>query len=196
MTDIHSSSGERPWRLFSALPLPVETARRLDSALAPYRAAFPVARWQRPDAFHVTLRFLGATPPERVPGLVAGMVRCAAAGRPFRLASDGADGVVRRSGGVAWLRIGPGRDQTESLARCLIEAGQDDDPHLVAGSASAPAPHVTIARRADRALVDALASQSLGGVSVEWRADRVVLYRSRTGTPAGSSYEPLAEVRL
>jgi 2'-5' RNA ligase len=55
---------------------------------------------------------------------------------------------------------------------------------------------VTIARRADRELIDALASRTLGDIVVEWQVDRVVLYRSHTGTPAGSSYEPLAEVRL
>jgi RNA 2',3'-cyclic 3'-phosphodiesterase len=195
MTDPPPSSLERPWRLFIALPMPSDVAGRLEAALAPYREAFPGARWQRPDAFHVTLRFLGSTPPERVDALTLGMARCGATASSFRLATDGSDGIVRRSGGVAWLRIGTGGAQVGHLARCLFEDAIADDPR-VPDRGSAPAPHVTIARRADRALIDALGRRSLGDVSAGWLADRVVLYRSHTGTPAGSSYEPLAEVRL
>ncbi len=186
---------ERPWRLFIALPIPIDAARHLEAALAPYRAAFPAARWQRPTAFHVTLRFLGATSPEDVTALVVRMARCGSAASSVRLATDGADGVVRRSGGVAWLRIGPGGAQVASMARCLLDDADVEVPPP-GRQGGAPAPHVTVARRVDRALIDALGSRSLGDVAAEWLADRVVLYRSHTGTLAGSSYEPLAEVRL
>ena len=179
------------------MPMPhADVAAACDALLGPYRAAFPGARWQRPDAFHVTLRFLGATPPERVDGWSQPMMaRCAADGRPFRLATDGGDGVVRRSGGVAWLRIDRGAAQAADLsgvpARTPSAATRRPRPVQ-----RAP-PALTVARRVDRALIDALADASLGGAGGRAGSpDRMVLYRSHTGTPAGSSYEPLAEVRL
>ena len=162
---------ERPRRLARA-PLAAvhraadasDVAGRLEAALAPYREAFPGARWQHPDAFHVTLRFLGSTPPERVDALTLGMARCGARSqlasgwRPTAVTGSSAD-----PGGVAWLRIGTGGAQVGSLARCLVEDACADDPRIP-DRGSAPAPHVTIARRADRALIDALGRRSLGDV--------------------------------
>ncbi len=181
----------RAWRLFIAIPVPAADAHYLDSLLGPYRGAFPTARWQRPDAFHVTLRFLGETPPERTAALADHMARCAVGRGPFRLATEGGDGVVRRSGGVGWLRIGRGATEAATLAGCLLT-----DPASAVRPGSPAPPHLTVARRVDRPLVDALATASLGSLVLDWVADRLVLYRSHTGTPAGSSYEPLAEVRL
>ncbi len=66
------------WRMFLAVPLPSDVAARIGeiiAALAPRN--WPV-RWINPDAAHLTLHFLGDTPPEQVeilrlalPGLVA-----------------------------------------------------------------------------------------------------------------------------
>jgi 2'-5' RNA ligase len=59
-----------------------------------------------------------------------------------------------------------------------------------------PDAHLTVARRASPELIEALRHETEGPTRATWTADRVVLYRSHTGTPAGSRYEPLAEVRL
>jgi RNA 2',3'-cyclic 3'-phosphodiesterase len=183
----------RPWRLFIAIPMPEGVSRQLDELLGAYRGAFPDARWQRPDAFHVTLRFLGETDPGSVGGWTDHMARCADGRRPFLMATTRGDGVVRRSGGVAWLRIDEGATDAAALSGCLF----DDDPPGTTTRAGSPAPpHLTVARRVDQALIDALAGISLGDPRVEWTADRLVLYRSHTGTAAGSRYVPLAEVPL
>lgn len=179
----------RPWRLFIALPMPASDANRLVASLGPYVAGYPTARWQRPDSFHVTLRFLGSTAPGRVEGLVDQMRVCADGVGAFHMATGTGDGVVRSSGGVAWLRITGGEAEANHLSGCL-----DERP---SGSDSAPAavpPHLTVARRADGGLIQALRHGSYGPTAVEWFADSMVLYRSHTGTPAGSAYESLAVV--
>jgi 2'-5' RNA ligase len=59
----------------------------------------------------------------------------------------------------------------------------------------APGAHVSVARRANRSLVDALQSEQLGPLEVGWTVDRICLFRSHTG-PGGSVYERLSEARL
>jgi RNA 2',3'-cyclic 3'-phosphodiesterase len=64
-------------RLFLAAELPRSVTQVVGDAIAPWRDAFPDARWVSPQNWHVTLKFLGRTP-EGVVGWVqesvAGMV--------------------------------------------------------------------------------------------------------------------------
>jgi 2'-5' RNA ligase len=181
----------RPWRLFIALPMAAPAAARLTAVLRPYAMGFPTARWQRPDAFHVTLWFLGSTPPERVDGLVEAMRSCARGRAAIAMSTGRGGGTLRNPTGVCWLQIDRGREQASDLARCLGGGSQHGN-----AARSGPPPHLTVARSAGGPLIDALARATLGEPAVEWQADRMVLYRSHTGTPAGSSYEELASVPL
>ena len=184
----------RPWRLFIALPMAPDEAARLEAVLRPYVAAYPAARWQRPETFHVTLRFLGSTAPERVDSLVEGMRACADGLTAFRVTTGRGEGVMRAAGGVCWLRIERGREQAADLSGCLT--GRSERAATPPTTPTTPQPHLTIARRAGGSLIEALARATLGEPAVEWLADRMVLYRSHTGTPTGSSYEALASVPL
>jgi 2'-5' RNA ligase len=185
------------WRLFVALPVPEDTASSITSALTPYRAAFPDARWLRPDLLHVTVRFLGGTDPVAVPDL-AHAIRSVASDAPrVELVTGhgaGDDGRLRATG-VAWLTITHGAEMVRELCARL-------DPWVpleALASSVLPAPpaaHVTVARGATRELISALRDQASGPTSVAWVADRMVLFRSNTGTPGGSTYEPLAEAPL
>lgn len=185
------------WRLFVALPLPEDAARSIADSLAPYRSAFRDARWLRPDLLHVTVRFLGATDPEVVPEVVRaiGSVAVAAGGIDLATGPGAGDDRARRGVGVAWLTVATGTTAVRDLCERL-------DPLLprevLARSTRRPPPdaHVTVARRASGDLIRALRDQGLGPTRVTWAADRLVLFRSHTGTPAGSTYEPLAEARL
>lgn len=181
------TGSDTPWRLFIAFPMPPAAASTLVALLQPYVRAFPTARWQRADAYHVTARFLGGTSPSLVPDLMSEMAACAATGRPIPMATGVAGGNPRATGGVAWLTLDRGGPESGAMSRCL-EA-------VAPGRPSAP-PHLTIARRVDAPLIAAMASEALGPLRVSWTADRLVLYRSHTGTPAGSRYEPLGEVPL
>jgi len=196
------STQAAPWRLFIALPLPVDAAAAIEQVLLPYAAAFPRARWLPRGALHVTLRFLGATPPDQLPALEQSVERLAAAGVPgvdARIAAITGPGAGRARGGdgVAWLTIASGASQIAGLAARLTDlltALPVLLPVEVAARPS-PGPHLTVARHADQPLIDALAAMALGPLRVGWQADRVVLYRSHPSRGA-ASYEPLHEASL
>jgi 2'-5' RNA ligase len=182
----------RPWRLFIALPVPAASAQRIHEALGPYRASFPDTRWLDPGVYHVTLRFLGAVVPRSVPVVEDAVRRCAWGARPFPIAV-GRGGGSRSRSEVAWLELGEGREGVRVLADGLDRLLPPDLLERLPGTR--PTPHLTIARRAPGPLVEALAD-GLRDVPPRWTADRVVLFRSHTGTPTGSRYESLAEARL
>lgn len=54
-------------RLFVALDIPAETREELASLMIHLRPKCPSARWVRPEAMHITLKFIGHTSPENVP---------------------------------------------------------------------------------------------------------------------------------
>lgn len=53
-------------RLFVALDIPAETRDALASLVARLKPKCPSAGWIRPEAMHVTLKFIGHTPPENL----------------------------------------------------------------------------------------------------------------------------------
>jgi 2'-5' RNA ligase len=58
-----------------------------------------------------------------------------------------------------------------------------------------PAAHVTVARRADDALVEALASEQWGPLAARWTFDRLALMHSHLESD-GARYETLHEATL
>jgi 2'-5' RNA ligase len=193
-------SSEAPgWRLFIALPLPGDAAAAVQHALLPYAAEFPEARWLAPAALHVTLRFLGATPPDAVAGIQSSVDRLAREMRPpaepFEVATDRGAGRARSGDGVAWLTIGRGGDAIAAYAQRLGGLLSVMPALSDAVARPLPDPHVTVARHADQRLIDALTSMALGPLSVAWRADRIVLFRSHPSRGA-AAYESLHEARL
>lgn len=57
--------GAEEWRLFVAIPLPIEVKAFLGSIEAAASIAALPLRFVAPDLAHITLHFLGATPPEQ-----------------------------------------------------------------------------------------------------------------------------------
>ncbi len=56
-------------RLFIAVDVPEAAVLAVAAAIASWREAFPNVRWVPPANWHVTLKFLGATPADHVPWL-------------------------------------------------------------------------------------------------------------------------------
>ncbi len=181
------------WRLFIALPVPAASAAAIHAGLATCRAAFPDARWIDPGWYHVTLRFLGSLDAGIVDRLADVAHDCAGGSQPFEVAT-GRGGGARGRSEVAWLELLDGRAKVVALADRLDGLLP---PEVRAGlRPSRPAPHLTVARRAPRALGEALRDERLGAIRVPWTVDRLALFRSHTGTPAGSRYEALTEAQL
>lgn len=63
MAEVPAAGGDGPARrLFLAVDVPRSATQFVSAAIAPWREAFPDARWVPPQNWHVTLKFLGRSP--------------------------------------------------------------------------------------------------------------------------------------
>ncbi len=153
-------------------------------------------RWAVTENLHLTVRFLGATAPDRVADVVTATEAAAGATAPFtvRLAGAGAF-PTRDRPRVVWLGIVEGVPELAALAGalsdCLAGGGweRDERPfraHLTLGRADG----VPGAGRAVAALADAAAA-----LDAAWTVDRLVVYQSGLGH-GPVRYRPLATAFL
>jgi 2'-5' RNA ligase len=181
----HTRPGSEHWRLFLALPVPPEAAAAIHDLLAPWRERYR-ARWLPSELYHVTLRFLGDVAPGQAT-VLRDLAEAAASSRaPFAVGTGRADGRTRAGESLVWLALDGGGEAIAALARALADPGTDPGRR---------APHLTVARRADPALLRALTTESGAPAPVTWTADRVVLVRSHL-SPSGPTYETLEDIPL
>jgi 2'-5' RNA ligase len=190
-------------RLFVAVPLDDSALRTVTDLVERIRAdrerdapGERDVRWVRMDGLHLTLRFIGPTPEERV-GAVAEAVRRASAGQEsFRIEIDGGGSFPNpRRPRTLWLAVTAGTQELAALAsavnRELVTAGwpADERPFRV---------HLTLARSdgiAAGADVARRLAAAAAGIHVRSGADRLVLFESITGG-GPARYEPLESVPL
>jgi 2'-5' RNA ligase len=153
-------------------------------------------RWAVTENLHLTVRFIGATAPDRVPDLVAATEAAAATVAPFtvRLAGAGAFPTADRPR-VVWLGIVEGESELASLAGVLSAElaargwEADERPfraHLTLGRADG----VQGAGRTVAAL-----ARAATGLDAAWTVDRLVVYQSDLGH-GPVRYRPLATAPL
>ena len=146
-------------------------------------------RWVRPEALHVTLRFLGETPAARVAPLARRAAQEVAALAPFTLHL-----------GPAELFPSPRRPRVVALglepAAPLLELAAALERACVAlGFPAELRPfraHLTLGRLLGRSFPTVAA---LAAPAAELAVEEVVLFRSEL-SPAGSRYTPLERARL
>jgi 2'-5' RNA ligase len=168
-------------RLFYGLDLPAGLRRDLCRRAA---LRLPPAEWRvaHPDTLHVTLRFLGDTPVDRLPDLLAAGAEVAAAAVPFPYAFTSLVGLPDpRRARVAALAVGEG---AEALGRLAASLNERLARLGVAPEGRAFRPHCTLARARDPARVPAAA------VELAAVADTLVLWQSELGRPH-AVYHPL-----
>jgi RNA 2',3'-cyclic 3'-phosphodiesterase len=186
-------------RLFIALPLDEPARRAVEAIVETVRAGEPEGRgvrWVRLEGLHLTLRFLGPTPEDRVPALVSAIGVAAATAGPFsvRIAGSGSFPPTGRPR-TLWLGIEDGADVASRLATAV------DDSLATVGWERPSRPfraHLTLARadgvRAGPATVRALA-RAVEGVEIPASVDRLTLFESITGG-GRARYRSRAEVPL
>jgi RNA 2',3'-cyclic 3'-phosphodiesterase len=178
------------WRCFVAVPIGERLRRELAAAVAGWRTAVlpDRLRWTEPDAWHLTLAFLGATEPERVPQIAAQLEHVLTEHAAFEVATGGLGAFPSsRAARVVWYGID---DRERRLARLANHVRRAVG---VAGDSRFRA-HLTLARaREPLAIGSRLVSMSVpdGLISV----DRAVLYRSHLGR-GPARYEALASLPL
>jgi 2'-5' RNA ligase len=153
-------------------------------------------RWVRVEGLHLTLRFLGQTPMERVAGLERALIEVARTIEPFTVTISGAGAFPDpRHPRTLWLGIQVGAERLAALAAEVGAVATVDGERL---ETRPFAPHLTIARTdglrvapdAARALIGEAAS-----LDASFVADRVVLFRSLLGG-GPARYEPVCEAML
>jgi RNA 2',3'-cyclic 3'-phosphodiesterase len=189
-------------RLFIAVPLPDDAAEAVRSVVDEVRAE-PLppgardVRWVRLDGLHLTVRFLGPTPEDRVEATAAAVraVASAAAG-PIAMELGGA-GTFPPQGRprALWLGIVQGADALGDLATQL------DSALAAAGWPSEHRPfraHLTLARSdgiaVGRLVADRLAS-AMSERHIPVLVDQLGLFESVTGGGA-ARYVPVASAQL
>jgi RNA 2',3'-cyclic 3'-phosphodiesterase len=186
-----------PWRLFIAIELPAEIRRRIKQHIDRLRAELPEVRasWVREQNLHLTLKFFGDTPIEKVER-VSRALQTAATGMPqFELRIyDRGSFPPRGSPSVLWIGI---EDPSRNLNK-LHEALENECERAgFARDARSFHPHLTIARlrgsQGARNLAELHKSTDLPAFGV--RVQDVCLIRSELSS-AGSRYTVVARHEL
>ncbi|MCY4450075.1 MAG: RNA 2',3'-cyclic phosphodiesterase [Chloroflexi bacterium] len=199
MADDASAQRERNLRLFVALAFPDEVRAELQRVVDTIRTFAPQGtRWANVDGAHLTLRFIGSTPPDAAPALGEAVVRAAQGIAPFELSLAGADVFPSRGAPrVLWVGVDGALDALTGLRDGVEDAlagsgVPNEERHF--------SPHVTLARvnaRLSRdesqALRDAVAALDVRRVA--FAVEEVGLYHSDL-LPTGAVYTRLASARL
>jgi 2'-5' RNA ligase len=190
---------EEPWRLFVALELPGPVLEALAALQAALKAqGLERLRWMRPQGIHLTLKFLGDTPPARLGELMGALEEATAGTGPLRLALSGLGTFAGRGGPrVLWVGLEGDLQRLALLQRRVEEAlaplgfpreGRPFSPHLTL--ARVPEQE---ARRAAPLLQRALPLVTVPPVTMSLTA--VSLMRSHL-QPTGALYERVATFPL
>ena len=184
------------------VPLPRDTAAGVAAIVEDVRAqGLPSGardvRWVRLDGLHLTLRFLGPSPEERIPATEAAVVSVArAAEGPIELELAGA-GTFPPVGRPRTIWIGVAGD-TAALGRlgqrteeALVAAGWPPDPRPFR-------PHLTLARSDGVAVGPLVADRlvnAMAGNTIRCTIDHLGLFESVTGG-GPARYVPVVLERL
>ncbi|MBI1895194.1 MAG: RNA 2',3'-cyclic phosphodiesterase [Acidobacteria bacterium] len=180
-------------RLFTGIALPRDVIANLERLLDRLRPAAQI-KWSAAYNLHITTKFIGEWPEQRVPELVE-TLRPLSAAAPIDVSIGGMGWFPNpHSPRVLWLGI-QASESLGALARATDEAlaaigvPKEDrkfSPHLTLGRIKDPVPLVTL-----RKAIAEMPPVEFGS----FVADRFHLYRSVPG-PAGSIYTQLAEFAL
>jgi len=176
-------------RAFVALELGVEVRRAIEKLIASLRPRVPGARWVRPEGVHLTLRFFGDTPPDRIDQLRPALAAAASGCEPFeaQIADLGTFPGPGKPPRVLWLGIRvppPALALQAACERAAVAAGFPAEERPFRG-------HLTLARFRERVLRPALPPVDLGAA----RLETLSLLRSDL-RPGGAIHTPIERFAL
>ncbi|MBC7359324.1 MAG: RNA 2',3'-cyclic phosphodiesterase [Desulfacinum sp.] len=183
-------------RTFVALDLPEPVQRSLDTFAAPLRQRDLPVRWIPVDRVHLTLKFLGDVPPERIGDMARALTRAVSDQPPFQLQPAGCGAFpTLKNMRVVWVGVQGDLQALKALhgkvEGALAPLGYPPENRPFRA-------HLTIGRvkgtRNLRGLQEALlAGRSFEGVVFD--VSQVVLYKSDL-RPDGARYTPLHRIPL
>lgn len=191
---------ERWHRLFVGVPIPPEPLAACRALIDQVRDGplGRIPRWVHDENLHLTIRFLGDTPPDLTPHVALAVRDALADTAAFDVILSGAGlfpGI--RKPRAMWLGIEQGAPELGAIADALdapldpLGWPPDDRPYR---------PHLTVARLDASSPAQGLAAaEALETAAIGWRAafraSEVVLFRSHLGG-GPPRYEPLETVTL
>ncbi|MBI2819402.1 MAG: RNA 2',3'-cyclic phosphodiesterase [Acidobacteria bacterium] len=177
-------------RTFVAIDIPGEIRQRIQELIATLRQTPSDVRWSRPEGLHITLKFLGEIPAEKVDQVKLALQSLLTA-EPVSINIAGAGFYPNeRAPRVLWLGIeaGPALGKlAASVEQCLVSLGipKEERPF---------APHLTLGRiRSSDGIAplrELLKQREPLGMG-SFTAAEFFLYESRLA-PGGSIYEKIA----
>jgi 2'-5' RNA ligase len=145
-----ADSAPKPLRLFVAIDIPPDVKRVIILTIEGLQRtlATPSLRWIRSEGIHATIKFLGATPEDRLPEIKQALARCAEAAAPFDLTPLGVGSFGGRNVRIVWIGLGGDGGGLAGLAEG-VESSLE--PLGFARERRAFNAHVTLARVRDDA---------------------------------------------
>lgn len=129
-------------RLFVALDLPEDVRLALRDLLAQLRPTCRSARWVRPEAMHITLKFIGETGPKKLDSIRAALVPVHS-DRPVEMRFRGLGFFPNeRRPRVIWCGV----EASKNLAQLAASVESALEPLGIAPELRAFVPHLTLAR--------------------------------------------------
>lgn len=181
-------------RAFFAFEIPQVVRAELEKARTGIPGNLPLARWTRPESWHLTVKFLGETETTVLERLTAELgPRLASGGRVTVKLSGGGFFPSPTRPRVAW--IGGTAEGSEVVVKTVEAAA------VRAGFAAEKRPwsvHLTMARLRSqwpRGAVDVYLDWAAGLPAVNWVCREIVLFESRL-QPGGAVYTALERIPL
>jgi len=128
-------------RIFIGIDLDVEVRARIERFLEGVQGFAPEARWVRPESLHITLKFIGEQPAERVEAITARLQRVDCSAFEIRSAGYGFFPTAKAPR-VFWIGI-DGGSQLAELAGAIDAATAELG---IPREDRAYSPHLTLAR--------------------------------------------------
>jgi 2'-5' RNA ligase len=188
-------------RSFVAVDLGQTVKSRLAEIQRQLKASVPSGsvRWVQPDSVHLTLKFLGDVPAERIDEIADALRQACEPLAPalFAVAGAGCFPDLRRPN-VVWVGVDDPARRLAALQQAVERAlnplgfppeNRPFNPHLTLGRTQRSAPGADLRAVGER--VGALKVGALGRVDVH----EIILMRSDL-LPGGARYAPLARISL
>jgi 2'-5' RNA ligase len=188
-------------RTFIAIPLPAELLTKLAALQRRLERQVPhrSVRWVRAEGIHLTLKFLGDTPTDRLPDIKQALVAVGTHAPECAFTAEGLGCFPNtHRPRVVWVGIREPTGRLAALQQAIEEVvaplgfppeGRNFSPHLTLGRTGRRA------SRSDAALVGQLVADTDAGTLAEVAADRFCLIRSLL-KPSGAEYTTLEEFHL
>lgn len=191
-------------RVFAAIELPEDLRVHLALLRSHFGAPADAAKWVAPELLHVTMRFLGEIPQDRLDALLEAAGAAGTSTDPFRLEA-GRPGAFpsERNPRVLWVGL-EGDSGLTALRRlhCALERALEE--HGFGGQDQPFSPHITVARLRERSRPDqrrTLAATLMNlrncptGPARSFPVEALTVMRSDL-RPGGPRYSPLVRIPL